>query len=325
MTTAHLPRQDLSRPLSEHDQAAAATLVNIYTHATTLTAAAEVGVDTIRDVDVVKGDPTDASFTVKLPLGSADIDGHVYTAIKLSASGNSFGWALQGTDEFEDEATTLTTATENAQLSTYWDHASGLWRFVAASTVVSTTADSFTATDAMTIGDGTGSPTLTMDKVDAGSAFVLFQVDGTTRWTVGTNSGEDFFIQRHASNGDSIDAISYDDATGLVALPAAVTIGTTLVVNTSIQVGGLVYLGSDGAASFADGGISLNADSSVSCDGNLTAAKLIATSGGLDVTGAAKITIGSVEAYADDAAAAVGGVPVGGIYRTASALKIRAA
>jgi hypothetical protein len=37
------------------------------------------------------------------------------------------------------------------------------------------------------------------------------------------------------------------------------------------------------------------------------------------------VPIGNVPAYADDAAAATGGVPVGGIYRTASALKVRAA
>lgn len=37
------------------------------------------------------------------------------------------------------------------------------------------------------------------------------------------------------------------------------------------------------------------------------------------------IPIASVQAFADDAAAEAGSVPVGGIYRTASALKIRAA
>lgn len=42
-------------------------------------------------------------------------------------------------------------------------------------------------------------------------------------------------------------------------------------------------------------------------------------------SGAVVIPIASVLNYADDTAAATGGVPVGGIYRTASALKIRAA
>jgi hypothetical protein len=38
-----------------------------------------------------------------------------------------------------------------------------------------------------------------------------------------------------------------------------------------------------------------------------------------------KFTVAGIPAYADDAAAAAGGVPVNGIYRTASALKIRVA
>lgn len=37
------------------------------------------------------------------------------------------------------------------------------------------------------------------------------------------------------------------------------------------------------------------------------------------------IPVGGIAAYADDAAAATGGVPAGGLYRTASALKIRVA
>lgn len=37
------------------------------------------------------------------------------------------------------------------------------------------------------------------------------------------------------------------------------------------------------------------------------------------------IPVGGIAAYADDAAAAIGGVPVKGLYRTASALKIRVA
>lgn len=41
--------------------------------------------------------------------------------------------------------------------------------------------------------------------------------------------------------------------------------------------------------------------------------------------GVIQVPIANVAAYADDAAAAVGGVPVGGLYRTASAMKIRAA
>ncbi len=50
------------------------------------------------------------------------------------------------------------------------------------------------------------------------------------------------------------------------------------------------------------------------------------SAGGFTIAGGAlKLDLASTVAYADDAAAAVGGVPVGGVYRTASALKIRAA
>jgi len=45
----------------------------------------------------------------------------------------------------------------------------------------------------------------------------------------------------------------------------------------------------------------------------------------ISATGAISIPVAAIPAFADDAAAATGGVPVGGLYRTASALKIRAA
>jgi hypothetical protein len=54
-----------------------------------------------------------------------------------------------------------------------------------------------------------------------------------------------------------------------------------------------------------------------------TAGGLTATAGGLTVT-AGTVSLPLTD-YADDAAAAVGLVPVGGLYRTASAVKVRVA
>ena len=58
----------------------------------------------------------------------------------------------------------------------------------------------------------------------------------------------------------------------------------------------------------------------------ITTGGLTVTAGGITVSsGALALALASVGNYADDAAAAVGSVPVGGVYRTGSALKIRAA
>ncbi len=69
------------------------------------------------------------------------------------------------------------------------------------------------------------------------------------------------------------------------------------------------------------GGIVLAADSigltAVVADGSVLLSP--------DGAGTVQIPIASVDDHIDDAAAAVGGVPVGGLYRTASVLKIRVA
>ena len=258
MSVAHqITRLELTRPLSEHDQAAASTLTDLQifpdprdTSLVPIIAAAEIGVgkDIPAQVDVVRGNATAGAFNVTLPPGSLDIIGHIYEALKTDVSANAFGFVRQGTDAFEDAATSYTNTTQHASVRTYWDGA--VWRKVAGATggVVPPASSS-------TLGDGTGSPTLTMNKSAAGTDTIVMQAAGVRRGQVQLDGSENLIISTYASDGTTVTgSITISQTNGQIVIPIA-----------------------------------------------------------------------TVVAYADDAAAAVGLVPVGGLYRTASAIKIRAA
>lgn len=258
MSVAHqTTRLDLNRPLSEHDQAAASTLTDLQiwpdprdATLVPLTAAAEIGVgkDIPAQVDVVRGNTTGSAFNVTLPPGSPSIIGHVYEALKTNSGSNAFGFVRSGTDTFEDSATSYTNTTQHASVRTYWD--GSVWRKVAGATggVVPPASSSV-------LGDGTGSPSLTMNKSAAGTDTIIMQAAGVRRGQVQLDGSENLIINTYAGDGTTVTgSITISQTNGQIVIPIA-----------------------------------------------------------------------TIVAYADDAAAAVGSVPVGGLYRTASAVKIRAA
>lgn len=268
-------RHHLSAALQDHGQRDAATLVNTQIHPDTLTAAATIGDSISLDVDLVLGDATDAAFNASLPLGSEAIIGHAYAARKTDASANAFGLALQGSDTFEGGGTTLTTTTRYGQVAAMWDGT--IWRILSAGT-----SGALPSGSALTLGDGTASPSLTMNKLGTGTDRINLQNAGTLRGRVELDASENLVLSMFDTDGVTLlGAITLNNSTGAI----------TLSKGTTITTGGLTI-----------------------------------TAGGLTVSaGAVALALASVGSYADDAAAAVGGVPVGGVYRTGSALKIRAA
>lgn len=278
-------RLPLLSPLSQHDQRCAATLVNLQIWGTAITAATTIGVGIDIDTDVIRGSTATAAanLAVTLPLGSPEIIGHVYELEKTNSDAYTFGFACQGSDTFDDATTLLAQAAQYGTVRTYWNGSK--WRKLAAGA----TGGALPPASSGTIGDGTGSPTLTLNKSDAGVGTVAFTRNtATARGKLQLDASEDFVMSVYAGNGSLLGSITLDHASGAVTISGA----------TSISSGGLT-IGAGG---------------------------LDVTAGGLRVaSGAAKLDLASTIAYADDAAAAVGGVPVGGVYRTASALKIRAA
>ncbi len=95
------------------------------------------------------------------------------------------------------------------------------------------------------VGDGTGSPTLTLNKLGTGVADVILQNAGVTRWVLREDASEDFVIRRYDNAGVFVDAVKYDQSTGLITIPAGLTVsaGTvttagTLDVNGPLDLAG---------------------------------------------------------------------------------------
>ena len=130
-----------------------------------------------------------------------------------------------------------------------------------ASTVAAGLEDG-TLVDAMVLGDGTGSPSITLEKTETGTAQVRLLSNDKVRGKVTLNATED----------TSVSAFN-----------------TSEVLVGSVSING--------------------------------------TTGAITLVGALAMTLADCREAADDAAAAllVPAVPVGGFYRTGSALKIRAA
>ena len=68
---------------------------------------------------------------------------------------------------------------------------------------------------ALTIGDGTDSPEISLDKVTTGTASVAFNDAGTVRWRVSCDANEDLNFDRYDSNGASVGTpLKLEAATG---------------------------------------------------------------------------------------------------------------
>ena len=219
-------RLPLTRALADHDQRCAGTLVNLQIHPTVLTAAETIGLGAVSsDIDVIKGNTSGGAFNVTLPRGTPEIAGHIYEALK-SAGSAAFGFALQGDDTFEDAATTFTNSTTDASVRTYWDGA--LWRKVGGAT-----GGTLPAASSGTLGDGTGSPSMTMSKSATGTASVQMKVGATLRGQVLLDASENVKLAAYDGSGVEIGSILFDNATGAI----------TLSKGTTVTAGGLTVTG----------------------------------------------------------------------------------
>jgi len=78
------------------------------------------------------------------------------------------------------------------------------------------------ASPTLTVGDGSGSPNLVLDKDDFGLAKLIFQKASNPRWQLQMQVNEDFKVLRFnpADNGDSYNCVDLDRATGEMSLEA---------------------------------------------------------------------------------------------------------
>lgn len=277
-------RLPLTLPLSAHDQRSAGTLVNLQIHPTTITAAAVIGQDMPVDIDVVRGSTTTAAAAVyvTLPPGSPEIVGHIYEALKVDSDAHIFGFARAGTDTFEDASTSFGTAVQNGSSKTYWDGT--VWRKVSGAT-----GGALPPATSGTIGDGTGSPSLTLNKSGTGTDKIILQSASVQRGLLQLDASEDLILAIYDTDGTTLlGSLTFNHTTGAITSAKGVTITS----------GGLI----------------------------ITAGGQTISAGNLILTAGVRLQA-NVPAAADDAAAAAlsPAVPVGGFYHVSGAVKQRLA
>lgn len=112
------------------------------------------------------------------------------------------------------------------------------------------TVDFIATSPRVTIGDGTGSPDLVLDKSDAGAAEIWFEVAGVRRWLLTNRTNETFSIQRYNNSGSFQDHALLIQESGDIDIANNVDItGGTLDVNglatfdANVSVGGQIDVG----------------------------------------------------------------------------------
>lgn len=217
-------RLSLARPLSEHDQRSAATLKAIQ-FSESITAGGAYP----DNVDEAKVDATGGAVTLTLPAGSKEIIGLPYVAVKTDSSVYAVRLGCAGSDTFAGGASFISTTTQNARVGAYWDGTN--WRDLFAGA-----ANAATLSSSLVIGDGSGSPTLTMNKTAAGSLTWVVQAAGVKRGELGLDASENWIWSRHNSSGVLQDSIIYSNSTGMFTLPAGLTVTAG---GATITAGGL--------------------------------------------------------------------------------------
>lgn len=187
--------------------------------------------------------------------------------------------------------------------------------------------------DSLTLGDGTGSPTLELDKAGTGSARVdLSSGAGDDKQLVGRlsiESDESLVLAIYDASEVLVGSLTFSPSTGAI----------TSLKGITISAGGLTVTA--GGATISAGNLAVSAGTVTAQAGlRATTGGIVATAGGLTVTaGGASIVAGNVvltagvrmvgnlpSALDDTAAAALSPtVPVGGLYHTAGAVKQRLA
>jgi len=162
--------------------------------------------------------------------------------------------------------------------------------------------------NSLAIGDGTGSPAVTLDKLGGGTDSINMRNVGDLRGRLRLDASENVVISVHDADEVELGSITLNNSTGAVTFSKGLTV-------------------TSGGLSVAAGGASVT--------GGIRAetAGLTVVAGGLSVmAGNAVLTSGvrlqaNLPSAADDAAAAAlsPAVPIGGLYHTAGAVKQRLA
>ena len=186
-------------------------------------------------------------------------------------------------------------------------------------------------------GAGTAAPALTLKKTAAGTGDVAFKAADSLRGRIRLNASEAIVIETFDGSEASTGTVTMSNAAGAVALSGALAVtGTTTMAAatcTTLAASGAVTCATTLAVTGTTTAAAINASGTVAAAGAVTVGTTLGVTGAatlsstLAVAGAVTITLASVREAADDTAAAAldPAVPVGGLYRTGSALKIRAA
>lgn len=275
-----MPRRlSIARALADHDQRPAATLVNLHTES--VSASGDYPDPNLVDRVLVTADGGDVTTT--LPEGSEAIDGRIFGIQKVAGAYSAIlaGDAIEGGTELA--ASELWEIVE-----VYWSQTLGKYIRVSNSVAGAPPA-------ASTIGDGSGSPTLTLNKSAGGVAHVIMEAAGVVRGSLSMDANEHLRLVRYDNTGAELDAITYNNSTGMVTLPAGLTVTT-------------------GGATIAAGGLTI------------TAGGVSVVAGNVVLTAGVRAVINAPSAADDAAAAALSpAVPIGGFYHTAGAVKQRLA
>lgn len=176
--------------------------------------------------------------------------------------------------------------------------------------------------NSLAIGDGTGSPALTLDKLGTGTDSINMRNVGDLRGRLRLDASENVVISVHDADEVELGSITLNNSTGAITCSKGLTITT----------GGLTV--SAGNVAVSAGSVTAQAGLVATTGGvTATAGGVTITAGGLSlVAGNAVLTSGvrlqaNLPSAADDAAAAAlsPAVPIGGLYHTAGAVKQRLA
>ena len=232
-------RLSLLKPLSEHDQRPASTLV-----ARQFSAVLEASDTFPEGKDCVLADATDGAVVVTLPAGSAEIVGLPFLAYKTDSSANAVSLARTGTDAFADASTSISTTTEGASIGAMWDGT--VWRpLSAAATAGPVAATTVAASTSVTVGGsgtGTAAGTVTVNKTAAGTAAFELRAAGVLRAEVLLDGAEKLILRNYAADGTTVlGSMTFDNASGLI----------TSLLGLVITAGGLTV--SSGGATLTGG------------------------------------------------------------------------
>lgn len=114
-------RLSLSRALADHDQRPASSLV-----ARQISPSITASTGYPQDIDEAKVNATGGAVALTLPLGSDEIIGLPFLALKTDSSSNAVSLTRSGTDTFAGGGTSISTTAQNARIGAYWDGAN--WR-----------------------------------------------------------------------------------------------------------------------------------------------------------------------------------------------------